>query len=187
MFPTSGHITSSKGQVRTFTTPCLFDGTPTVTAAPALYAANHDVRPAQGRCSHCYLLGLPRHVCGTRPRFQPDSRGIFPPLTVMAVSGPWFAANTLNIRCVSLALLESNVRFGSLADIGEGCQGCPLYPRSGHAHRRHQCLLCARSRDFSLADRSSSIYAGPDHIALFVRRKTRRGAMPPALPTFAFA
>ena len=24
-------------------------------------------------------------------------------------------------------------------------QGCPLYPQSGHAHRRHQCLLCAIS------------------------------------------
>ena len=24
-----------------------------------------------------------------------------------------------------------NIRFGSLADIGEGYQGCPLYPQKG--------------------------------------------------------
>jgi hypothetical protein len=26
-------------------------------------------------------------------------------------------------------LMSWNVRFGSLADIGEACQGCPLYPQ----------------------------------------------------------
>ena len=55
---------------------------------------------------------------------------------------------------------RTDVRIGSLADIGEGYQGCLLLPpRSGHAHRRHQCLLCAMSRSHDanccLNDRSS--------------------------------
>ena len=39
----------------------------------------------------------------------------------------------------------SNVRYGSLADIGEGYQGCPLYPQKRTSYRRRQCLLCAKS------------------------------------------
>jgi len=36
-----------------------------------------------------------------------------------------------------------NVRFGSLADIRERSRDVRFTLRSGHAHRRHQCLLCA--------------------------------------------
>ena len=39
----------------------------------------------------------------------------------------------------------SNVRYGSLADIGERFRDVRFTPKSGHAHRRHRCLLCAKS------------------------------------------
>jgi hypothetical protein len=38
-----------------------------------------------------------------------------------------------------------NVRFGSLADISERIRHVRFTPRSGHAHRRHQCLRSATS------------------------------------------
>ena len=40
----------------------------------------------------------------------------------------------------------SHVRFGSLADIGEGYQGCPLFPQKRTCIIvGHQCPLCATS------------------------------------------
>jgi hypothetical protein len=38
-----------------------------------------------------------------------------------------------------------NVRFGSLADIRADMRDVRFTPNSGHAHRRHQCLLGANS------------------------------------------
>ena len=39
----------------------------------------------------------------------------------------------------------SKIRFGSLADIVSGIRDVRFTSRSGYAHRRHQCLLCAKS------------------------------------------
>jgi hypothetical protein len=38
-----------------------------------------------------------------------------------------------------------NVRFGSLADIGQPIRDVRFAPESGHVQRRNRCLLCANS------------------------------------------
>jgi hypothetical protein len=49
------------------------------------------------------------------------------PLIIRLDEAAIFLAMTKN-RAGVWILPGSNVRFGSLADIGEGYQGCPLYP-----------------------------------------------------------
>ena len=46
---------------------------------------------------------------------------------------------------------EVNVRYGSLADV-RGIRDVRFTLRSGHAHRRHQCLICAINRHWLDAD-----------------------------------
>src|SRR5262249_42518130 len=76
--------------------------------------------------------------------------------------GPGFFDPELRARCERAhqerVLLESeltrpmlNVRFGSLADIRERTRDVRFTPRSGHAQRRHRCLLSAISGHHRLA------------------------------------
>jgi hypothetical protein len=41
-----------------------------------------------------------------------------------------------------------DVRFGSLADIGQPIRDVRFAPESGHVQRRTRCLLCAISRQW---------------------------------------
>ena len=43
----------------------------------------------------------------------------------------------------AMARRPRNVRFGSLADIEAAIRDVCFTPKSGHAHRRHRCLLSA--------------------------------------------
>jgi hypothetical protein len=45
-----------------------------------------------------------------------------------------------------ISWLHADVRFGSLADIGQPIRDVRFAPESGHVQRRTRCLLCAISR-----------------------------------------
>ena len=53
---------------------------------------------------------------------------------------------------------DANVRFGSLADIGERISDVRFTPRSRHTQRRHRCPLSAKSGHASSA---GEVCAGP--------------------------
>jgi hypothetical protein len=54
---------------------------------------------------------------------------------------------------------EEQVRFGSLADIRERTRDVRFIPKSGHAHRRHQCLLSAISGHKSVVADGANLIA----------------------------
>src|SRR5262245_21517226 len=49
------------------------------------------------------------------------------------------------LRCVTIKAARPYVRFGSLADIRKRIRDVRFTPKSGHAQRRHRCLLSANS------------------------------------------
>jgi hypothetical protein len=53
-----------------------------------------------------------------------------------------------------------NVRFGSLADIGERIRDVRLLPNSGHLHRRNSCLLSANNRHQASSRRHWNVPSG---------------------------
>ena len=64
-----------------------------------------------------------------------------------------------------------NVRFGSLADIGQPIRDVRFAPESGHVQRRNRCLLCAKSRHQSLGiteGRQPTHYAGVGELILSI-------------------
>jgi hypothetical protein len=47
-----------------------------------------------------------------------------------------------------------DVRFGSLADVGQPIRDVRFAPESGHTHRQHKCPLSAKSGHLTKLNRS---------------------------------
>ena len=58
-----------------------------------------------------------------------------------------------------------NVRFGSLADIGQPIRDVRFAPESGHVQRRNRCLLCAINRHLHGGSRPRTTVLCDDHMS----------------------